>query len=169
MSRTLSSTALSAFYAQETGDFPIILITITEPSLTTPVRISSDPTTRLIENLEQVIYGTTSRGNPFYFIPFSIVLPSDTDDAAPKATISIDNVSRELTPIIRGLSTPPSVMIELVMSSTPNVVEAVFPDFSITTIDYDQLTISGDLTVDLLVAEPFPAGTFTPSRFPALF
>lgn len=169
MSRSFSSSALRALYAEETGDYPILLITVSDPSLSTPVRVSSDSTQRVEETDQDIIYGTVSRGQTFYYIPFNIKLPSDEHDAAPKATISIDNVSKELIPVIRGLTQPPTVTMELVMASDPDTVEADFPEFVLTAINYDQLTISGDLTVDMLVSEPFPAGKFNPSQFPGLF
>lgn len=169
MSRTLSSAALSAFYAEETGDFPILLITISATGLATPVRVSSDPTQRISETTEQILYGTVSRGENFYFVPFSINLPNDNDSSPPQASISIDNVSRELISFIRSLTTQPSVLIEAVMSNTPDTVEIEFPDFDLNTISYDQMLITGDLKIDMLVTEPFPSGTFTPSQFPGLF
>jgi hypothetical protein len=168
MSRTLSSTALKSFYAAETGDFPIMLLTITAVGLTDPIRISSDPTARIAEPIEDIVYGTVSRGENYYFIPFQISLPGENDEAS-RASITIDNISRELVPTIRRLTAPPSVLMEMVMASSPNTVEVQFPGFSITSISYDRMTISGELNVEMLTSEPFPAGTFTPSRFPALF
>lgn len=169
MSRAFSSSALRALYAEEAGDYPILLITISDPSLTTPVRVSSDPTQRVEETDQDIIYGTVSRGETYFFLPFNIKLPTDEADSAPKASLSIDNVSRELIPVIRSLTNPPEVTLELVMASDPDTVEAEFPQFILSSISYDSLTISGDLTVDMLVSEPFPAGKFNPSQFPGLF
>lgn len=169
MSRTLSSAALSAFYSEETGDFPIILITIVAAGVVNPIRVSSDPTQRVLETTADVFYGTVSRGETYYFIPFSITLPNDNDTTPPQTSITIDNVSRELMSFIRNLTSRPTATIEVVMSNTPDTVEVEFPEFDIETIGYDQLQITGELKVDMLVTEPFPAGTFTPAQFPGLF
>lgn len=169
MSRTLSSQALRAVYAEETGEYPILLLTITATSIVEPVLISSDATQRVYEDAEQILYGTVSRGMTFFFVPFQIVLPSDTEDSAPQCSITIDNVSRQLMTVIRTLTQPPTVSMELVMSGSRDVVEAVFPGFAISSITYDAMTITGDLRVDAMVTEPFPAGTFTPSQFPGMF
>lgn len=156
-------------FSEETGDYPILLITLSHPSLSQPILISSDPTSRISANVTDIVYGTVSRGNTFVFMPFTMSLPGDSEDSAPKTTISIDNVSRELVPTIRALTSPPTVTMELVMASTPDFVEALLPGFDLTSISYDAMTISGTLSVELLVSEPFPAGTFTPSQFPGLF
>ena len=169
MSRTLSSTALRAMFAEDTGDYPILLVTITHSTLATPIRVSSDPTTRLSVTDAEVIYGTVSNGVSYPFLPFQISLPSDVEDSAPRAKISVDNVSRELTAAVRALDSPPSVTIDLVMASTPNIIETTFPGFDLSDIDGDVMTISGTLSIDLLVLEPFPAGVFTPGQFPGLF
>ena len=156
-------------FSEETGDYPILLITLSHSSLSEPIRVSSDPTSRISSTDADIVYGTVSRGNTFVFMPFTMSLPGDTEDSAPKTTISIDNVTRELVPTIRALTSPPTVTMELVMASTPDFVEALLPGFDLTSISYDALTISGTLSVELLISEPFPAGTFTPSQFPGLF
>lgn len=169
MSRAFSSSALKALYAEETGDFPILLITITAATLSTPIRVSSDPTQRLIETDQNIIYGTMSRSNSFYYVPFSIALPTDMADAAAQTTITIDNVGRDLISAVRSLQSPPDVTMELVMASAPDTVEATYPQFKLSKIGYDVMSITGTLTVDMLVTEPFPAGNFNPSQFPGLF
>jgi len=169
MSRSLSSGALRAMFSAETGDYPILLLTITHPSLPVPIRVSSDSTQRVEVTGVDIVYGTISRGMTFVYIPFSLPLPSDGDDGGPATALTLDNVGREMIPTIRAMSGPATVSMELVISSSLDVVEATFPDFDLTHIGYDDLTITGNLGVDSLVSEPFPAGSFTPSQFPAMF
>lgn len=169
MSRALSSSALRAMFAEETGDYPILLITLSHETLSDPIRVSSDPTVRLSETVDDVIYGTVSRGVDYPFLPFQITLPGDFEDSAPRSQISIDNVSRELVAAIRSIYSPPQVTMELVMASSVDFVEATFPDFDLSDIDGDSMVISGTLSVDLLVSEPFPSGVFTPGQFPGMF
>jgi hypothetical protein len=45
--RVLSLNFRKALYAQESGEVPIFLLTITHPSLAAPIRLSTDPTARI--------------------------------------------------------------------------------------------------------------------------
>lgn len=167
--RQLSSAALRAMFGPETGVFPIMLLTIDHEILTAPIRVSSDATQRLEVTDARIVYGTVSRGQSYIFMPFEISLPSDAEDSVPTTTIRLDNVGRDLTATIRSLTSPPSVTMELVMSESLDTVEATFPDFEISPIGYDDLEITGTLTVEGLVNEPYPAGSFTPGQWPGLF
>ena len=169
MSRTLSASMLRAMYEPETGDYPIFLITLNHWTLDEPIRCSSDPTQRIAATDEDVHYGTNSRGDSYVFMPFTLILPPDDAEQAAKTTISIDNVTRELVPTIRALYEPPKVTLEIVMASAPDVVEVRFPDFKLTNITYDELSIVGELTLDMLETEPFPCLSITPTQFPAAF
>lgn len=169
MSRTLSSLALKAMFAEETGDYPILLVTISGGGLSEDIHISSDPTQRLLETDADIFYGTNSNGTDFYFLPFQLKLPDESDESAQQMTITIDNVSRELVPSIRSATSAPSINVDIVMSCSVDAVEASFPDFLITSVEYDELTISGSMSLDLFDSEPFPSGSFTPSAFPGLF
>jgi hypothetical protein len=74
-----------------------------------------------------------------------------------------------LIPHFRQLTSSLKVKLELILSSTPDTVEAEFPDFSLSGFTYNADTISAELTVESLAQEPFPAHTMTPSYFPGLF
>jgi hypothetical protein len=156
-------------FSQDSDDTLVTLITFTEAGISTPVRLADNFTGRLSETADEVVYGVTSRGNNYLFLPFSITLPTEEVAAAPRCTITINDVTRYLTPIIRSISGAPDVLIELVLKSTPDVVEASFPGFQMGAISYNANTISGELQIKSLAAEPFPANTFTPSYFPGLF
>jgi hypothetical protein len=70
---------------------------------------------------------------------------------------------------VRGLSAPPSVLIEIIRAADPDIVEAQFHDFKLVNVTYDSQILEADLTIEDFTAEPFPAATFSPSFFPALF
>jgi hypothetical protein len=165
---TMSPAAVKALFSQESDATLITLLTITGAGITEPIRLADGYTQRVSETDDEVVYGVPSRGNDFLFLPLQINLPSE-DDAAPRSTITIHDVTRHLTPIIRTISTCPDVLIELVLSTTPNVVEASFPGFTMSGITYNANTIAAELNVDGLALEPFPAYCFTPAYFPGLF
>lgn len=169
MSRVLSSLAIKSMFAEETEDYPILLLTISGGGLSDSINVSSDPTQRLLETDADIFYGTLSNGVEYYFLPFQLKLPDESDESSQQMSITIDNVSRELVPAIRSASSSLSVSVVMVMSCSVDVVEATFPDFIITSVDYDEMTITGNMTLDLFDNEPFPGGSFTPSTFFALF
>lgn len=169
MSRNVSDRFREAAFAPETGEVIVVLLTISHGGLSAPIRISSDPTQRLDETTEDVIYGTISRGNEYIFFPFDINLPTDEAEAAPQATITVDNIRQEITEAIRSISTPPAVTIDIVLAETPDTIEASFPEFDMVNVTYDSLTVTGVLTLDSLATEPYPADRFNPAYFPGLF
>jgi hypothetical protein len=160
---------LEDMHAAETSTVLILLLTLTHPDWAEPVRLSTDPTGRLSATTTDVLYGTISNGISYFFLPLKITLPSQTEEGPLKMRVVLDNVSRDLIAQLRSLSSPPSVDVELVATAQPNVVLASWPQFLLVNVQYDALTISGDLVLEMLVHEPFPAGTFTPSEFAGLF
>jgi hypothetical protein len=166
---SLSPAALQAMFGQSSGESLIVLLTITGAGIVTPIRLADIYLQRLSETADEVIYGVMSRGQSYNFLPFNLSLPTEEQQAAPRCTITLHDVTRQLIPAIRQLTGTPTVLIELVLTSSPDTVEASFPQFLLGGISYDANTISGELTVDSLAVEPFPAHSFTPAYFPGLF
>ncbi|CAB4195922.1 hypothetical protein UFOVP1299_43 [uncultured Caudovirales phage] len=166
---TLSSEMLRGVFAQETGICPVFLITLAHSTLSSDIFISSDPTVRLSETALDVVYGTVSRGKEYLFYPFRLTLPSDEDSGPQPMNLEIDNVSLALMKIIRTITTPPTLTVEIVLSSSPDTVELTWPEYLLSNIKYDVNTITGTLVLETLTREPFPALAFTPGYFPALF
>jgi len=167
MSRTVSLTLRTAANAEATGEILIFLVTVTHELLETPLRFSSDPTERL--SVDPLVYGTSSRGDTYSFLPLGLVLPDDSDGTPPAIKLTIDNVSRDMIPLLRSVSTPATVTVELVLASDPDTVEVAWPDFDLVNASYDAGQVSIDLAVNALATEPYPAGSFTPSGFPGMF
>lgn len=168
MSREFSLTTIRAMMEQQTGDWPVMLLTIDHDDLDEALHVSSDATTRIGEVDGRIVYGTSSRGTDFVFYPVSMALPSDEDGAAPATTLSIET-SQDVMEVVRSLSSPPSLLMELVMGSDPDTVEMSQPDFAIISVDYNINTITAEVTVDFLAGEPMPAGKYRPGSHPGLF
>jgi len=156
VSRTLSTSALAAINAQETGEVFVLLLSIDVPG---------GSSIWLTDNSEDVV----SRGRTFIGYPFSLELPSDEQGNISEARLSIDNVSRSLIDEIRGLTDALRLTIEIVMASTPDTVEYSANDYLLRDVTYDALTISGTLSQDNFLAEPYPAGIMSAAMFPGLF
>lgn len=189
--RTLSAAAMKAMFSTESDATLMTLITIydpTDPNGTgVAARICDNYLQRLDTNTifglagfpgndqtlvtdgNELIYGVISNSNNFVFVPVEISLPTEEDNSAPKCSLVIHDVTRYLTPIIRSITSPPRVLIELVLTSTPDVVEASFSDFYISNITYNADSVTCDLVMTDYAVEPFPCFTFTPQYFPGIF
>lgn len=167
MARTISTTMRGALNASESGDVVAVLLTITHPDLPAPIYLSSDPTIAI--STVPVIYGTLSRGNNHIFVPMSITLPDDKDDTLSQAKLAISNVEREMIVAVRTTSTPAQVAVELVRAASPNTVEIDYPVMDLVSAEADASTITLTLSMDSMLAEPYPADTLSPAGFPSLF
>lgn len=161
----------SAAFAQETGRVPICLITLSHTDLLDDIRISTDPTQELVgltTDLEKV-YGTVSNSENYIYLPVRIKLPDETEDGPGEMRLEIDNIHRAYTETIRSVFTPVTCQIDIVMDNALDTIDASWPEFQLKNIRYDATIITGTLVVEILVNEPFPAGTFVPSHFPGIF
>ena len=167
---SMSPAAIKAMFSPDSTDTLIMLVTIYDEDNVTPVlRIADNYLQRLSETSEDILYGVVSRTNEFIFVPVQITLPSDEDGSAPRCSLTINDVTRYLTPIIRELSHPPRVSLELVLTSSPDIVEVSFHDFYISNIAYTAEAVTCALEMVNYQVEPFPCYSFTPRFFPGLF
>ncbi len=144
-------------FPQETADVWLVLITIEHSALSIPIRV--------VNNHESVI----SAGEEFVGFPFKMTLPSSLEDAPPSGRLVIDNVSQDIVQNIRQINSPASVTIQVIDASTLDIIQFNFPDFQLRDVKANVIQVTGDLTLENFVNEPYPAGTFSPSAFPGLF
>lgn len=179
---SMSPAALKAVFSPESDANLIMLITIYNPINPAEVlfRISDgfvdDPINpgkalRLSTTTdEQVVYGVSSAGIEYTFLPIEVTLPNEDESQAPKCSITIHDVTRYLIPFIREqLTGPANVKIDMVLSSTPDTIEASFSGFMMTSVTYNATTVSAELTMVNYDTEPFPQHSFSPIYFPGLF
>lgn len=153
----LSAKATAALFAQETAEVFLVLLTVEHQDLAEPIRV--------VNNTEDI----TSRGHLFVGWPFEVTLPDSDPQQVSRATLRIDNVDRQITAAIRGLTSSPTLTFEVIMASTPDVVEVSFGNMQLESVQYDALEISGELTYENVLIEPYPGDSFTPQNFPGLF
>ena len=144
----------------------IILIKIEHASLATPILVSNDPT-QLLPTAQ--VRGTLSNGLEYIYFPFDFIFPNQEDNTSPIARLQIDNISREIATSIETLTSSPTFNIQIVLSSTPDIVELELFDFSLKSVQWNVSQLIGDITVESFDKEPFPSGRFNPSSFPGLF
>ena len=81
-------------FAQESGEIPIFLLTITHPDLIDPVYLSTDATTRL--TTDPLTYGTISRSVTYLYAASTVTLPDERDKSPPACKLTIENITRAL-------------------------------------------------------------------------
>lgn len=168
---TMSPAAIRAVFSPEADSDLYMLLTIYDPAdgVTVVARLADGFTQRISETDDDVVYGVVSRGENFVFLPIEITLPTEQEAQAPSCSITLHDVTRYIMPLIRSLNGPPSVKLELVLSSTPDTVEASFSEFYLTGISYNADSVSAQLMMIDYDREPMPAHSFTPALFPGLF
>jgi hypothetical protein len=170
MSRAFSAAAIAQFFSPDADD-PLILLMIITSGATT-VRFANGYTQRLTAlelDESMTVYGVVSNGENYIFLPMEITLPSDEEGAAPRAQLTLHDVTQEAMPLVRSVSSAPEVTLQAVLASAPDSVEMSVGGLTLTGIHYTRDAITGTLSADNLALEPFPADTFVPSCFPGLF
>lgn len=157
MSRSLSSAAAAALHAQETSEAFIKLVEISGGGLSVPIRAASSRT------------DVVSNGATYTAYPFEISLPQEDENRPPEVELVIDNIDRTIVDAVRSLSSPPTVTLSIVLESSPDTVEAGPFNFTMKSASWNKLTVSGRLSYEAILDEPYPAGTFNPVEFPGLY
>lgn len=162
----MSAPALAGVLAQETGEVYLLLLTISHASLATPIRVVNDHK------------DLVSRGNTYTAYPFELDLPDDAPGEAPRVRLRIDNIgvpdavdplARRVSDYLRAIDSPFTATLEVVLASTPDLVEA--GPFLLTARrgEYDATTVSAELAFEDVLNEPYPGDSFTPASHPGLF
>jgi hypothetical protein len=164
--RTISAATWGAMASQETGTVFIALVELNHESLSEPIRASSDTTQALASGM----LGTISNGTEFPFFPFDLVLPNQEQDTPPRARLSIDNIDRQVVEAVREATGEPiSVTVQIVTSDDRDTSIVGSLTFSLVNVTHDAETVSGDLSYEAILDEPYPEGVFGPSDFPGVF
>lgn len=166
--RTVSADFRNALFDEATGEVIVLLLTFTHPALPNgEMRLSTDNADLL--NYEEQLRGTISRGRQYSFMPCEISLPEDGDDVQATLQATFFDVAMEITPLLEQATAPIYVTAEIVLASTPDLVEVEFAAFELASADIQGDNVVLSLTVDAMASEPYPADNFTPSSFPGLW
>ena len=154
----LSGNAREATFKVSSDEIFLALLTISHPDLGVddPLRISSDTV------------DTISNGETFQSVPFEFILPGDKDGRVIATDIRVEGVTDLILPGLRAITSRPSLLIQVVLASTPDVVEVSFDNFFLRKADYDAIQITARFTQDSDKTTPFGL-FFTPSNFESVF
>jgi len=144
-------------FKQSTDEVILELLTISHEDF------SSD--LRLVRNNENIV----SQGDTFIASQFDLTWPQDREGEAPRASLKHQNISRELVAVIRGIRTPPSITMQVILASDPNTVQFEVTGMVIGKMDYDANTIQFELTFEIFSQTQFPGKTFNPAKWTGLF
>jgi hypothetical protein len=157
MSRPLSAGAIAALLAQRTNEAFILLVTFSHAATSEVFRAAL--------NTEVVV----SNGEVFTPTYFEVTLPEEGDRAPQGCQITVDNVDRRLVGLLRSITTPLDVQIQLVMASTPDIVEMEFNDLVLREVDWDVSKITGTLVSEDPLNQVFTGHLYGPQAFPGIF
>jgi hypothetical protein len=157
MTRSLSTTAKQAIFAQETSEVFLMLLTINHADLASPIYVAN--------NTEDVV----SNGNTFIGYPFTFEIPGEDAETLSQVNLVITNVDKLLVAGVRSIFTPLDVKLQVVLASDPDTIEAGDFDMKMRDVNYDALLLTGRCNFNDLLNEPYPAGNYTPADYPGLF
>lgn len=153
---SLSADAVRELFKQNSGECFLTLLTLEHPTL---------GTIRLVRNNEDI----TSRGNLYRRFPFDIPMPADVNESLSNLTINASNVDLSLMATLRSIDEPLPATVEIIAASAPDIVQQGPYSFDLTQAGGDETTITGQLSYEPVVQDPFPAASFTPQTNPGLF
>ena len=162
--RTLSATALRAAFRQETDSVFLLMLTLSHPGLAAPIRVVNDLVPEDINRARVIM----SRGHQFVCYPFQVDLPSDDGESISRVTLQIDNVDREIIRTLRATQGACAVTLEVVLAEHPDLVEAGPYNMSLISVDYDAVTILGELAYEDILGQKYPSDAYTPDDYPGL-
>jgi hypothetical protein len=158
MARTHSAEFKSTLAAVSGEESPKILLEISHPDLSEPVRVINDT------------QDLTSNDKLFIGCPFRFVMPDDFEGQIPKAKLAVDNVGRDLMYWIEtsGGGEGSSVRIMQIMRSRPDTIEWEIT-MNLFNVVVNMQEVSADLGHENLFSKPAIHAQFRPDNSPGVF
>lgn len=157
--RDISLDGMREMFAEESDHVLMVLLEVSHTSITTQYFVS---------NNENVAYG----GNEYTAAAFETTFATDDGETIYGASLKISNISRALVESVRSVSSPPSVVINLIrMAPNGDIAVEVGPlNFSIlgVSIDVDVIEAALGYEEDYLNAAA-SKDTFDYTLAPGLF
>lgn len=169
MSDEFSLDMRAALQDQHSDEVLVTLLTFTRPGGTETIRISSDRTMVVDFDRPNVLWGTRSRGEIFYWLPLVVVFPSYGEDRVPQFRVQLDMIDREIVRILRGSNVPADCTVEIVRAADPDFVCIRHTGYKLTSAPWNDAVAQLVVKQRAYDTEPFPAGTMNPTTFPGLF
>lgn len=141
--------------AKSVSDDPTLaLLTIDHSSLDAPLLF--------VNNTENVV----SNGETFVAAPFAVTLPGD-GDTIKSAKLTIQNIDQEIGETILALSDAATITIQIVLASTPDVIEREWVDIELFNVSVDAFEVTGEFSRRQANTRRF-CRSMTPDGFPGV-
>lgn len=173
MSITIPLHAKVQFNNPRVEDDPLLLLTINDSTLTTPLRFCSLPIERLPPYAPPLRYGIISNGEQFEY-GLSGSIPSDQEKTFLNSQLAIDNITQEYVDKFLALSVNNDAQINLILASDPNTLIRSFTLMVIAqcvvTVESIVLSLERNKKVfgESSALEPYPSGLQTYNQAPGL-
>jgi hypothetical protein len=157
MPRALSNSALQAMMAEVTNEAFLLLVTF--------FYAPTSEIFRVVLNTEEI----TSQGAQFTPTFFEFSLPETSDRAPQGCNVSMDNVDRRMVDLLRRITEPLKVRIQLVLASQPDIIEMQLDDLVLREVSWDAQRIEGTLVSEDPMSQAFPGHLYEPRTFQGIF
>jgi hypothetical protein len=157
MPRSLSNAALKAMMDEVTNEAFLLLVTF--------AHLPTNEIFRVVLNTEDI----TSQGALFTATFFEFSLPETSDRAPQGCNVSMDNVDRRMVDMLRRITEPLRVRIQLVLASQPDVIEMQLDDLVLREVSWDANRIEGTLVSEDPMNQAFPGHLYEPRTFQGIF
>lgn len=155
MPRQLTPTQARAILARETAEVFL-------PCL----KIEAGDTFRIVNNTE-AIFRADGEYQPY---PFNPQFPDDDDEQGSGVTITVDNIERDVSRMLRDYQGVPKATLELITADEPDSPVLGPCEFSILAADVDVMQVSLTLGHEEdFLNQRVPAQTYNPSNSQGLF
>jgi hypothetical protein len=158
MAKSYSAEYKSTLAKLSSGEPPLILLQIDHAELSQPIRVVNDT------------LNVTSNGQEYIAFPFRCTLPDDYENKLPKATLSIDNVGKDLMFWIESTdgANNSTATFSQIMRSRPDQVEWSIT-MSLFNVTATNLEVSAELGFENLFAKPAISIQYRPTNSAGLF
>jgi hypothetical protein len=153
--RPVSAALTAAAARDQTDEVFVTLVTIAHEDFAAPARLCDDAV------------DTVSRGETYRGVYMAPQLPRQIEGEAPTARIEISVVDQSALALVRSVATPPSVTMEVVLASQPDVVEAAYSNFELHHVEYEGLRLVGQIGKRSGQEQNLLGVLITPGAFPA--
>lgn len=157
--RSISANTMRELLAQHSGSVMLTCVTFTHAEMSEPLRI--------VNNTVPIQFN----GYQWTALPFTMTLPEDTEDRIPNIEMVVDNVDLTMVELLRSVSSPPGVQVDVVNVQGSTVTREIGPlDFSLLSHDIgvDTITLTIGYAIDIL-NEPAVQDILNPGTAPGLF
>jgi Domain of unknown function (DUF1833). len=158
MPRSYTAPARRNLLATSADEPFLVLLEITHPELTVPIRVVNDSQNIVVE------------GNEFIACAFRITLPDDIDQQVPEARLEVDNIGRELTQWLEYSQGGKGAKCRImqVLRSDPDTVEFDMT-LDLSGLSVDNFVVRGQLGFQDTLGQPAVKLRFDPNTAPGLW